>query len=574
VSRISILPDYLINKIAAGEVIERPASIIRELTDNSIDSGATRIEIEIEHGGKRFIRVSDNGSGMERDDALICFERHATSKIHSEDDLFHLSTLGFRGEALSALSSVSKVVLTTATSDSATATRVEIMPDNRKDVREAPPVKGTTVESRDIFFNTPVRRKFLKSTPTELSHCIEAVIQKAFAYPAVSFTLKHDGSEVMNIPVSGSLRERFTAIYGKDFTDEFFEVKGEGGGVRISGFASRTDFTRSTRSHQFIFINRRPVKNSTVSHAVYNVYKGLISGGRHPAYFLFLEIDPQRVDVNVHPAKREVRFERPDEVHNLVESAVYVSLDSEVPRAAHVKELSGGGGGNTPGYGLELPTQQWVHEKTATFSPDDQADFISSGLVPAISKFFHIGDSFFATVTEIGLLIIDQHAAHERILYERFLKKTSIEPEPLVLPRTVEIPVREYTVLLQHKDFLREFGLDVDDFGANNIIIRSMPGELGKENVRELMLDLASGLIEEETSGIRSDLAGESLIRNIAARLACHRSVRGREPLNDEEMTMMIADLEKCDEPEKCPHGRPTRIFYSLEDLRKIFKRT
>jgi DNA mismatch repair protein MutL len=574
VSRISILPDTLINKIAAGEVIERPASIIRELTDNSIDSGATRIEIEIEHGGKRYIKVSDNGSGMERDDALICFERHATSKIHSEDDLFHLSTLGFRGEALSALSSVSRVILTTATSGLDTGTRVEVMPNNRKDVREAPPVQGTTVESRDIFFNTPARRKFLKSTPTELSHCIETVIQKAFAYPGVSFTLKHDGSEVMNIPVSGSLRERFTAIYGKDFTDEFFEVKGEGGGIRIYGFASHTDFTRSTRSHQFIFINRRPVKNPTVNHAVYNVYRGLISGGRHPAYFLFLEIDPQRVDVNVHPAKREVRFERPDEVHNLVESAVYVSLDSENTRTAHVREVSEGVRSNAPGYGLKLPPQQSVHESAAIFSQDEQADFISSGLVPAVSTFFHIGDSFFATVTEKGLLIIDQHAAHERILYERFLKRTSIEPEPLVLPLRVEIPVREYTVLLQQKDFLREFGLDIDDFGANNIIIRSMPGELGKDNIRELMIDMASGLIEEETSGIRSDLRSENLIRNIAARLACHRSVRGSELLNDEEMTMMISDLEKCDEPEKCPHGRPTRVLYSLEDLRKIFKRT
>jgi DNA mismatch repair protein MutL len=574
VSRISILPDTLINKIAAGEVIERPASIIRELTDNSIDSGATRIEVEIEEGGKRYIRVSDNGSGMERDDALICFERHATSKIHSEDDLFHLSTLGFRGEALSALSSVSRIVLTTATSGSVTGTRVEIMPNNRKDAREAPPLRGTTVESRDIFFNTPARRKFLKSTPTELSHCIEAVIQKAFAYPGVSFSLKHDGSEVMNIPVSGSPRERFTAIYGKDFTDEFFEVKGEGGGIGISGFASRTDFTRSTRSHQFIFINRRPVKNPTVNHAVYNVYRGLISGGRHPAYFLFLEIDPQRVDVNVHPAKREVRFEKPDEVHSLVESAVYMSLDSENSRTAHVREVPEAVKSNTPGYGLKLPSQHAVHETIATFSQDEQVDFISSGFVPAVSTFFHIGDSFFATVTEKGLLIIDQHAAHERILYERFLKRTPIEPEPLVLPRRVEIPVREYTILLQQKDFLQEFGLDIDDFGANNIIIRSMPGELGKENIRELMIDMASGLIEEEKSGIRSDLRSEGLIRNIAARLACHRSVRGKEPLTDEEMTMMISDLEKCDEPEKCPHGRPTRVLYSLKDLRKIFKRT
>ncbi len=572
---ISILPDSLINKIAAGEVIERPASVVRELTDNSIDAGATRIEIEILDGGKKFIKVSDNGTGMERADALLCFKRHATSKISSEDDLFNLSTLGFRGEALSAIASVSKITLTTALSGSDTGTRIEVIPGRKDEVKDAPPAAGTTVETEDLFYNTPARRKFLKRTPTELYHIIETVIQKAFAYPSISFSLKHNRNEVLNVPVSGSLKDRFTSLYGKEFADEFFEIKGKGPGIRLYGFSSFTSFTRSARNHQFIIINRRPVKNPTVSHAVYNVYKGLIPKGRHPAYFLFLDIDPERVDVNVHPAKREVRFEKPDEIHRLVESAVYASLDSE-----NVKAVSHTGSPAMPSadkmsraYDYKVPDQPAVSESASTHLDETQTDIFSSGLAPSVARFFHLGESFFATVTDEGLLIIDQHAAHERVLYERLLGETSIEPEPLFLPMRVELPAQEYNIVIKHRDFLNELGLNIDDFGANNVVVRALPGELHRADIKGLIMDVASGIIEEETSGIKSELGRDSLLKNIAARLACHRSVRGSEPLNDEELTRLISDLYRTEEPGKCPHGRPTRILFSLDELNKMFKR-
>ncbi len=574
-SNISILSDSLINKIAAGEVIERPASIVRELTDNSIDAGATRIDIEILDGGKKFIKVSDNGTGMERADALLCFKRHATSKINSEDDLFNLSTLGFRGEALSAIASVAKITLTTAQSGAETGTRIEVIPGRKNEIKDAPPVAGTTVETEDLFYNTPARRKFLKRTATELYHIIETVIQKAFAYPSISFSLRHNRNEVLNVPVSSSLKDRFTSLYGKEFTDEFFEIKGNGTGIRLYGFSSFTGFTRSARNHQFIFINMRPVKNPTVSHAVYNVYKGLIPKERHPAYFLFLDIDPQKVDVNVHPAKREVRFEKPDEIHRLVESAIYASLDSE-----DLKTVSHTGSPAMPladkmaqAYDYKMSDHALVRESATNPFNETQTDIFSSGLAPSVFRFFHLGSSFFATVTDEGLLIIDQHAAHERVLYERFLGKSSIDPEPLFLPIRVELPVQEYNIVIKHRDFLNELGLNIDDFGANNVVIRALPGELHRTDIKGLIMDVASGIIEEETSGIKSELGKENLLRNIAARLACHRSIRGSEPLNDEELTRLMSDLDRADEPEKCPHGRPTKILLSLDELNKMFKR-
>jgi len=325
--RISILPENLINKIAAGEVIERPASVIRELLDNSIDAGADEIRVEVHYGGKKFMKVSDNGCGMGRDDAILCFERHATSKISSEEELFRISTLGFRGEALPSIASVSKVTLTTSTAGSETGSRIEIKGNSPKEVMDAPPLHGTTVEIGDIFFNTPARRKFLKSTTTELSHIIETVMQKAFAYYKISFSLIHKQNEILSVPAAKSVKERFVQLYGEDMAGEFLDVDAEAGGIKINGFVSSPDFTRARRSHQTIFVNRRAVKNPTISHAVYSAYSGLIPKERHPAYFIFLNIDAGKVDMNVHPAKREVRFERPDDIHRIVESAVAGALN-------------------------------------------------------------------------------------------------------------------------------------------------------------------------------------------------------------------------------------------------------
>ncbi|NOZ70042.1 MAG: DNA mismatch repair endonuclease MutL [Deferribacteres bacterium] len=573
-SRISILPDNLIDKIAAGEVIERPAAVVRELVDNAIDAAATAIDVEVLHGGRKLIKVSDNGTGMDREDASLCFQRHATSKIRTEEELFGISTLGFRGEALPAIASVSKVTLTTFSGNSDTGTRVEIGADRQRVVSEAPPVKGTTVEIRDLFYNTPARKKFLKTITTELSHIIETVLQKALAYPGISFTLIHNKNHLINAPAASGLKERFIQLYGEETAGEFLEVKKESDGIRISGFISSPDFTRASRSHQFIFVNRRPVKNTTVSHAVYSACRDAISGDRHPAYFLFLEIDPAKVDVNVHPAKREVKFERPDEIHRVTGAAVYEALNPgyEIDVSSPPAPQPTAYRGTTPT--PYTPRDNTPHTEPATVVSDNvQADFFTSGIMQEVRSFFHIGESFVATVSDRGLVIIDQHAAHERILYERFLKKTSIEAEPLFLPVRIELPVKEFRIIIEHRDFLRGFGLDIEDFGANNIIVRALPRDLRKADLRGLLMDIAAGIIEEETSGIKSDLSEETLLKRTAASLACHRSVRGRGHLTNEELSKMLAELDAAEEPDKCPHGRPTRIILSMDELNRMFRR-
>jgi DNA mismatch repair protein MutL len=571
--KIAVLPDILINKIAAGEVIERPASIVRELIDNSIDSGATRIDIEILHGGKKLIRVSDNGSGMDQDDALMCFERHATSKIKSEDDLFDIGTLGFRGEALSAIASVSKISLHTSTGNSRSGIKIEIGVNRKKEIADAPPVKGTAVEVRDIFYNTPARRKFLKSNPTELSHIIETAVQKAFAYPVISFSLVHDGRELLKVSAATDLKERFIQLYGDELSMEFLNVQKEGRGIKVYGFVSKADFTRAGKGHQYIFVNKRPVKNPTVNHAVYKAYADVIPGDRHPAYFIFLDIDHKRVDVNVHPAKREVRFETPDEIHRIVGTAVYEALNPDVRRESYPLPEHKAGFRAVPGYQYRPPETPGIRERASEgFSPS-QPDFFTSGITRDVRPFFHIGESFFAAVTDEGLMIIDQHAAHERILYEKFLGKTSIEMEPLFLPARLELPAREYHIVVRQKALLREFGIDADDFGGNSVIVRSLPKELARADMKGLLMDIAAGILEEETNGIKGDLTEGTLLKNIAARLACHKSVRGSERLSNEEMSQMMSDLDKTEEPGKCPHGRPTRIVLSMDDLMKMFKR-
>ena len=573
-STISVLPEILINKIAAGEVIDRPASVVRELVDNSIDAGSTQIHIDVLHGGKKLIKVSDNGQGMDIDDARLCFERHATSKIVREDDLFDITTLGFRGEALPAIASISKVILISSTANATAGVKVEIEANNKINTSDAPPVQGTAIEIRDIFYNTPARKKFLKTNPTELSHIIETVTQKAFTFPGISFSLMHNNKEIMDVPVASNLKERFKQIYGEDFTNEFLEFKTTGKIINLTGFCSSANFTRASRSHQFIFVNNRPVKNPTINHAVYSAYSNIIPKDKHPAYFLFLDIDPKIVDVNVHPAKREVRFERPDEIHRAVSATVYETLNPGSSTKTDVASYADTSGSYAvPDFRVNTQDVPVVSEAVQGLLKDSQTDIFRSGITPDISVFYYIGEAFIARTSDNGLEIIDQHAAHERILYERFLNKTSIETDTLFLPIRIELPAKEYNLIIRNKKLFHGLGLDIEDFGDNNIIVRAIPKELKKAEMNELLLDIASGILEEETSGIKGELTAQSILKKIAARMACHKSVRGSEPLNNEELTVMMSDLEKTEAPDRCPHGRPTRIFLSMDDLNKMFKR-
>jgi len=535
-SQIHILPPILRNKIAAGEVIERPASVVKELIENSVDAGSTDIRIEILYGGKRLIKVSDNGNGMEKEDALLCCERYATSKLLNEADLYHIRTMGFRGEALSSIASVAKVKLVTAPIGTHQGVSVEIHGAEVKSVKDSPSV-GTTIEVRDLFFNTPARRKFLKAHTTELFHIVDRVTQQALAHPEIGFSLVSDNHEIMRIPVASSLRERIMQIYGEEFLDGLIEMNRETAGITMNCFVAKESNLRSSKAYQFIFINKRPIRDPSLTHAVYTAYEGILGQKKHPVFFLFLIIDPVAVDVNVHPTKREVRFENKEPIYNIVLSGIREALP------------------------LPLQSKPYGVPSTSVISEALDLEY-----KPSLS-FMPLGDAFIALSGQGGLTLIDQHAAHERVLYERLLRGVDLNSNRLLFPKQVQLSHKEYHVILSNSSTLKDFGIEVEDFGQNTVIVRSLTEALKNADIRGILADIASCLIE----GISPD---RELRETLAAKIACHQSVRGKTILKQEEVDQLLSDLQRCLHPDNCPHGRPTRIVLSLENLKKMFKRT
>jgi DNA mismatch repair protein MutL len=558
--QIKILPPDLRNKIAAGEVIERPASVVKELIENSIDAGSTYIKVDILYGGKRLIRVSDNGSGMDREDALLCVESHATSKLSTEDDLFNIRTMGFRGEALPSIASVSKVRIVTGLRESSEGISIEIAGGEVKEIKDSPSA-GTSVEVRDLFFNLPARKKFLKSNSTELFHIIDTVTKEALSHPHIGFALNTDNKETLNLPAASVIKERIMQVYGEEFINGLMEVSYDAGEIKMTAFVSKTDNFRNMKSHQFIFINTRPVKDASISSAVYKAYEGILPHDRHPVFFVYLDIDPVRVDVNVHPAKREVRFENKEPVYRMVLSRIGESVRgyrSEYARQfgeTTERDVSnllpvGYSSFNSPS---DLPQSQVVAEPI---------DFPYRPSIP----FIYLGETFVALSGKGGLTLIDHHAAHERVLYERLLKGVSLNANQLLFPRQVKLSHKEYMIILENIQLLKDFGIEADDFGHDTVIVRSLPNSLEEADLRGILSDAASCMLE----GIPPE---KSLKEALAARIACHSSVRGRQMLNQEAISSLISDLEKTEHPDQCPHGRPTRLFFSLDDLKKMFKR-
>jgi DNA mismatch repair protein MutL len=557
---IKILPSDLRNKIAAGEVIERPASVVKELIENSIDAGSTNIQIEVLYGGKRLIKVSDNGAGMDKEDALLCFESHATSKLSSEDDLFNIKTMGFRGEALPSIASVTKMNIITGLKGAPLGISVELAGGEVKETKESP-ADGTTIEIRDLFFNTPARKKFLKSNSTELLHIIDTITKEALSHARIGFTLICDNKETICLPVSSGHRERILQVYGDEFLHGLMEVNAEAEGLRMKAYVTKGDNFRNMKSHQFIFINNRPIKDQSISHAVYSAYEGIIPRDKHPIFFLFLDIDPAKVDVNVHPTKREVRFENKESIHRFINMSITNAVRSE--RTDFTKQFTEmppidfprrHPGGSSSIYSLPV-----TRDESAV---SENLQFAYTALLP----FIYLGDTFIALSGRGGLTLIDHHAAHERILYEKFLKGIDLHSNQLLFPRQIKLSPKEYRVILENFQILRDFGIEADDFGHEAVIVRSLPDVLEEADIRGILSDIASCIIE----GVAPD---KSFKEALAARIACHNSVRGKEILNREEVSSLIADLERTEHPDQCPHGRPTRIFISLDDLKKMFKR-
>ncbi len=560
-SRIRVLEESLKNKIAAGEVIERPASVVRELVENSIDAGATSIEVEVESGGVELIMVLDDGYGMDREDALLSLKRHATSKLSNEGDLFNITTMGFRGEALPSIASVSRLKLTTASRGESAGVSIESVAGEVRDVREAPS-PGTSVEVRDLFFNVPARKKFLKRVSTELMHIVDAVTRLALSHPEVRFVLKVEGQDTMNLPAAKSLGARLAEIYGSEFMAGLSEIESEAGEVKLSAFVSKPGNFRNSRFHQMVFVNRRPVRDSSVSHAVYSALEGILPSEMHPMFFVFLELDARKVDFNVHPQKREVRFSDKESVYRIIKRGVMEAIRgvklAEVYREGDEIEGHEQAGGTAGSYEYRIPPGEDARAPSA---------FESLPLaIRAETPYVYLGDTFVAVSEKGGLMILDHHAAHERVLYERFLKGLKTDSRQLLFPRQIKLSPKEHMTLLEHREILSEFGIEVEDFGHNSVAARSLPAALDEADLRGILADAAQEMLD-------GGKPGRNLREAVAARIACHASIRGRRILNPEQLRALLDGLASCGDPEHCPHGRPTRVFYSMDDLKKIFKR-
>ncbi len=565
------------NKIAAGEVIERPASVVKELLENSIDAGSSRIEITISGAGKKLIRISDNGCGMSRDDALLSFERYSTSKISDEEDLFRIQSMGFRGEALSSISAVSKVRLVTAHSgdesdEGQTGTCIEMAGGEVKSVKDCP-ASGTTIEVKDLFFNTPVRRKFLKSDNTENYHIIDVVTREALSHFDIGFVLMTEGEETLSLPRASSLKERIMQVYGKGFVDGMTEASATEADYSLTAFLGKVSNVRSNRNSQFLFINRRPVRDQAINHAVYKAYEDSIPRDKHPVFFIFLEIDPERVDVNVHPAKREVRFEDKTGIYNFVWRAIRDAISG-----ASAEFVSATPGGDRIGgeYSVGVSPQMAVPQHGMLAGTHAAADMISEEFAPSYFTgipFIYISETFVALPAENGLMLLDYHAAHERVNYERLLKKKDLLSHRLLFPQQAKVGPKEYRVILENLELLKDFGIEAEDFGHGTLIVRSLPEMLRDADLKELLSDMAACLTED-VARTGADIETLDVVRKrVAARVACHSSIRGREVPDGVRIAELLKSLNSCDEPDRCPHGRPTRILISSSELKKMFRK-
>ena len=575
--KIKVLPPEVVDRLRAGEVVERPASALKELIENSVDAGASHIRVEVKKGGKRLISVMDDGDGMGPEDALLSLDRHSTSKLEGAQDLFDIKTLGFRGEALPSIASVSELTVITAPRGASEGVRIEAKAGQVTESRPAP-ASGTRVEVREIFFNTPARKKFLKSDSAENFQIINVLTKQALAHPAAGFSLYIDGRTCMELERAAGNRERILQIYGTQFLEGLMEQDREVSGLRLKVFFSKEGNWRGSRSHQFVFVNGRPIKDASLGHAVYAAISGLPSG-RHPVFFIFLESAPCSLDVNVHPKKEEVRFEDKEQVYRLVRSAVkeaFISHMGSGPSMADAPRMTDGFAGGLAQGAEGRPERDYAYPETGSGPPAyiaaDGLPFVQSLKNPR--AFIRLGEMFYAYSDGGGVILLDQHAAHERVMYERLLRNVGPDTGRFLFPRPLELAPAWRQAVLAHKDLLSELGFEIEDFGGGSLLLRGAPEEFLKKrdlDYTRLLSDTALELMEEK--GSADDLKKGELKKKVAARLACHSSVRGSDVLSVPELEELLEALEGCENPGHCPHGRPTRIILGLEELKKMFFR-
>jgi DNA mismatch repair protein MutL len=576
-SKIQVLPPDVVGRIAAGEVVERPAAIVKELMENSLDAGSTVISVEVVEGGRRLIAVTDDGEGMSPNDVPLAFQRHATSKLRSEGDLLSIGTMGFRGEALPSIAAVSKIRLLTASRDDAAGTLLTIDGGTITKLEEAAAAPGTRIEVSDLFFNTPARKKFLKTAGTEYSHICQTAQQIALAWPSVHFSLTHNGQEIFNYPSVATTRDRLRQVYGS-LLDQMAFVAAECPGITVHGAAITPVHARGGRSPQEIFVNRRPVKNGTIAHATYDAYGAALAKGYHPLFVLFLDVDRARVDVNVHPSKREVRFAESEGVHRAVRQAIKSAIGVLPGDAAPPVSWPAGPsmGQQTRVSGEWNPSPQIfaaradlprtgaasAHEPAANYVGEPDSEVISFGQVHRTFLVAQVG-------TE--LQVIDQHTAHERVLFERLVRSVSdqtVVTQPLLIPEPIDLPPHAGVLLQDCLGDLAKIGLEVEPFGARGFLIRAVPAVLRHVDYPGLVQDLVEDLAEW-----RSTAPFEERMRSVLATLACHSAVRAGRAMALPEMTALIRDWVAEGLPTTCPHGRRIALRLPVEELERIFHR-
>ena len=594
-AKIHVLPGDVVSRIAAGEVIERPAAVVKELLDNSLDAGGLHITVDVKDGGLALIRVTDDGEGISRADLPRAFERHATSKLRSDRDLASVTTMGFRGEALPSIASVSHVLVATAARQDAVGSQLTLVAGAGGPIVDAPPVPGTRIEVSNLFFNQPARKKFLKSTTTEFSHISHVVQLAGLAWPSVHFRLTHNGQEILNYPAVTADRDRILQVFRQTFLDRTIEIRGRTGGLSIRGVMVDPIHARSSKMPQELFVNRRPVRNATVFHAVMEGYGSFLPKGSHPTFVLFIDIEPDRLDVNVHPTKKEVRFAETESLHQLVRQSVRHALGGSerkvvlglsqtatefVPTGERqtssrqdshpAASISARGqdsrtigsdtlslSGSTEGTQLAF-----AHEATSVYQRAEKPEIVPLGQILRTYLVAQVGEE---------LQVVDQHTAHERVIFQRLWRgwqSREIPSQPLLIPEPIELSAAQCMLLLKRCDDLEKLGLLIEPFGATAIAIRGVPVGLGKVDAAGLVQDLLDDLTVWDSA---SSL--ELRVQPVLASLACHGAVRAGRALALPEIQQLIDDWVQEGLIMTCPHGRRTAFRLSTDELAKLFGR-
>ena len=599
-SKIKVMDDILANKIAAGEVVEKCASVVKELVENSIDASATEIKIELEEAGTKKIKVTDNGIGMDREDAVMSFQRHATSKLKNEDDLYRIETLGFRGEALASIASVSKVTL--KTSSGGVGTTVEINGGKIEKVENSDARIGTIITVSDLFYNTPARLKHLKSLYTELANITDYVNKMALSHSEIKFLLTNNGNTILNTDGSDNLLKTISCIYGIDIAKKMIEVSTQDDDYEVNGFISLPEVMRSNRNGIITLVNGRVVRNTEINRIINDSYHGYKPDSRYPIVVLKIEVDPSLIDVNIHPTKMDIKFSKMDEILDLIEKMIRKALKQQlmIPHIDISKTMPLFEDGikkkendeiikeEKPKYEEITLNLERIGEEEENYTPVkevdktiDMSDVDESSLFEIIEsteklpELYPIGvvhGTFIVCQNERGMYLVDQHAAQERINFEYYhdvMAKPKQDSIYLLLPLTLEFSNNEYIILKENFNILEKMGFVIEDFGINSIVVKAHPIWLPKDKEIDMIKLIINNVIDKE-----KNFSLAKFNEHIAATVSCKASIRANDKITLEEMESLINNLRKCRDPFHCAHGRPSIVFFSSYDLQKMFKRT